>query len=155
MQLMTAVTIARTRVIDASPDRAWNIIADLDDYHSHVRGLATTEVVSGEGAGAVRHCVDTRGGDWYETCDVWEPGERYSVNVDVSTYPWLYRLLFSSFRGTWHVAPRDGRAEIGIRFDATIRRLPFATRLVAKLVEQSNADIEAIFDSYEASAVDA
>ena len=150
---MTDVTIERSKLIDATPERAWEIIADMDAYHGHVKGLQATDVVSGTGLGAVRHCTDTSGGDWYETCDVWEPGSHYSVEVDVSTYPLKYRALFSAFRGTWSVNPEDGKTRIGMRFDATLRKVPGVGKLVDRLVEQSSADLDATLDSYEAAAM--
>ena len=150
---MTNVTIERSKLIDASPDRAWQVIADMNGYQDHVTGLSTTEVVSGDGVGAVRHCVDTSGADWYETCDVWEPGSHYSVDVDVSTYPLKYRALFSAFRGTWSVTPSGDGTVIGMRFDATLRNVPGVAKLVKRLVEQSTADLDATLESYEAAAL--
>lgn len=149
---MTNVTIERSKLIDTTPDRAWQVISDMNGYHGHVRGLQATDVVSGQGLGAVRHCVDTTGGDWYETCDVWEPGSHYSVDVDVTTYPLKYRALFTAFRGTWSVVPEDGQTRIGMRFDATLRRVPGVNTLVSRLVEQSTANLDATLDSYEAAA---
>ena len=151
--VMTDVTIERSKLVDTTPERAWDVIADLDGYHRHVRGLRNTDVVSGTGQGAVRHCTDSAGSDWFETCDVWVPGSHYSVDVDVSTYPLKYRALFSAFRGTWSVTPEDGETRIGMRFDATLRRVPGISMLVDRLIEQSSADLDATLDSYETAII--
>lgn len=153
MTLMTNVTIERSKLIDANAESAWQIIADMNGYQDHVTGLSSTEVISGDGMGAVRHCVDSSGADWYETCDVWEPGSHYSVDVDVSTYLLKYRALFSAFRGTWSVATEGDKTRVGMRFDATLRKVPGVSMLVDRLVEQSTADLDATLDSYEAAAL--
>lgn len=146
------LAVKSSRTIDAPLFVVWKIISDLNTYHQHTDTLSKTIVISGEGRGATRRCVDASGSSWEETCTIWEPEQRYVVEVDVSTYPTKYRMLFRSFKGTWTVEPADGGTRVTIRFEAELRRIPGAARLVHTLVERSRSDVEAILDSYAQTA---
>lgn len=149
---MNVMTLERSRVIDAPVSRVWEVISDLDDYHAHTGTLASTKVVSGEGHGAIRWCVDSSGNEWEEACTVWEPGQQYEIEVDVSTYPTRHRTLFKSFRGTWTVEPVEGGTLTSIRFDAGLRRIPGLSTLASRLAERGGSDIEEILESYRRAA---
>jgi len=146
------MTLERSRIIDAPLSLVWEIISDLDAYHQHTDTLTETTVISGEGQGATRRCVDASGNDWEETCTIWETEERYAIDVDVSTYPAKYRSLFRAFKGTWSVEPVGGQTLVTIRFEAELRRIPGLAMLVNKLAERSRSDVEAILDSYTRTA---
>ena len=149
---MTTMALERSRIIDAPLSRVWEVISDLDGYYEHTDTLSNTTVISGQGRGARRRCVDASSNDWEETCTIWEPEQRYVIDVDVSTYPTRHRSLFRSFQGTWGVEPVDGKTRVTIRFDAQLRRIPGLARLVAKLAKRSGADVESILDSYARTA---
>ncbi len=141
--------VERARIVDSSPDAAWSVISDMAGYADHVDGLAETTVVAGSELGAVRRCVDTSGAEWQETCVVWDPGSRYTVEVDVDTYPMKFRALFSAFRGSWWVAEREGRTVIGITFEAGLRRL--AQPMRGQIERRIEHDLDAILESYDQS----
>lgn len=145
---MSAVAMERSLFVGAPVSRVWEVVSAVDEYHRHTATLARTAVVSGEGKGAVRHCVDSSGRDWYEICTSWEREREFGFEVDVSTYPFTYRALFRAFRGTWRVDPIDGGAVVTVRFDAEVRRIPGASALVAKLRERAESELESILESY-------
>lgn len=144
---MGSVAVERSRLIPAPVADVWAVVADLAGYHEVVGSLARTEVVSGYGVGLVRYCVDTKGRDWYETCTVWEEGRRYTMAVDVDTYPPAFRALFKGVVGTWIVEPAGGRTRLGLRFEVTTK-LGSAGKAVAALLGRGSV-LEAILDRYE------
>ncbi|HUF15033.1 MAG TPA: SRPBCC family protein [Acidimicrobiia bacterium] len=146
------LTVERSRIIDAPLSLVWEIISILDTYHQHTNTLTETTVISGEGQGARRRCVDVSGNSWEENCTIWEPEQRYAIDVDVSTYPTKYRMLFRTFKGTWNVEPAGGQTRVTIRFEAELRRIPGTAMLVDKLAKRSRSDVEAILDSYAQTA---
>ncbi len=146
------LTVEGGRVIDAPLSLVWEIVSNLDTYHQHTNTLTETTVISGEGQGATRRCVDASGNSWEETCTIWEPEQRYAVDVDVPTYPAKYRMLFRTFKGTWNVEPAGGQTRVTIRFEAELRRIPGAPMLVDMLAKRSRSDLEAILDSYAQTA---
>lgn len=137
---MSAVAIERSLFVAAPVSRVWEVVSAADEYHRHTATLARTAIVSGQGKGAVRHCVDVSGREWYETCTTWEPGRELGFEVDVSTYPPTYQMLFRAFRGTWRVEPVDGGAVVTVRFDAEVRRIPGASMIAAKLSERAESE---------------
>lgn len=149
---MNVLTLERSRFVRAPASRVWEVVAAADEYHRHTAALARTAIVSGEGRGAVRHCVDVSGREWYETCTTWKQGREFSFEVDVSTYPLIYRTPFRAFRGTWRVDPIDGGAVVTVRFDARVRRIPGASALAAKLSERAESELESILESYRDTA---
>lgn len=146
------MTVERSLAIGAPVSRVWEVVAALDEYHSHANTLTETVVVSGEGEGAIRHCVDNSGNSWNETCNIWDPGRRFGFEVDVSTYPLRYRMLFRAFRGTWRVDPADGGAEVTVRFDAEVRRVPRASSLARVFAKSVEPELESILESYRTAA---
>lgn len=144
------LTVEASRVIHAPLSLVWGIVSDLDSYHQHTEILTETTVISGESQGAVRRCVDASGNDWLETCTTWDEERRYVMDVDVSTYPARYRMLFRSFKGTWSVEPDDDRTRVTIRFEADLRRVPGVAIVAEKLAERSGSEIDAILESYAA-----
>lgn len=149
---MSAVAIERNLFVAAPVSRVWEVVSAFDEYHKHTATLARTVIVSGEGRGAVRHCVDSSGKDWYETCTSWEREREFGFEVDVSTYPLTYRALFRAFRGTWRVDPIDGGAVVTVRFDAEVRRIPGASTFAARLSERAESELESILESYRVAA---
>lgn len=146
------LAVKSSRTIDAPLSIVWKIISDLNTYHQHTDTLSETIVISGEGRGATRRCVDASGSTWEETCTVWEPEQRYVVEVDVSTYPTKYRMLFRTFKGTWTVEPADGGTRATIRVEAELRRIPGVGRLVGRLDQQGRSQVDATLDSYAHTA---
>lgn len=152
---MATMTLEVARDSDLPVEAIWPIVADLDGYAAHVPTLSSTRVIDGARDGARRRCVDARGRDWEETCVLWEQGRRYTVEVDVSTYPPDLRAVFRSFRGTWDVVPRpDGGSTIRIRFDGDVRGGRAGAALVKRMAARATRDLEATLDSYERTARD-
>lgn len=143
-----SMTVEHSATIDAPLSLVWEIISDLDSYHKHTTTLTETTVIFGEHQGATRRCVDATGNAWEETCIVWEPHHRYVMDVDVSTYPAKYRMLFRTLTGTWKVEPVQGQTRVTLRFDAELRRFPGLAMLTDKLADRSRSDVKAILDSY-------
>lgn len=146
------MTVERSLSIDAPVSRVWEVVGALDEYHSHANTLTETVVVSGEGEGAIRHCVDNSGNGWNEMCTIWDPGRQFGFEVDVSTYPLRYRMLFRAFRGTWRVDPADGGAMVTVRFDADVRQAPGASFLARVFAERVEPELESILESYRTAA---
>lgn len=147
------LTMEASRMIDAPVALVWGIVSDLDSYQQHTGTLTETTVISGDSQGAVRRCVDASGNHWLETCTTWDEERRYVMDVDVSTYPARYRMLFRSFKGTWSVEPVDDRTRVTIRFEADLRRIPGVARVAKKLSERIRSEIDAILESYAAEVV--
>jgi ribosome-associated toxin RatA of RatAB toxin-antitoxin module len=103
-----------SRLVNAPKDIVWEVISDLNSYADYAPNLSRSVVLSGEGVGLIRRCTDTHGGEWNETCVLWEEGRQYSIQVDTSDYPYP----FTHFQGTWELEERsDGRVLITMRFD--------------------------------------
>ncbi len=149
---MSTFSIERSLVIEAPLSDVWNVVADLNGYADHVDGLQETAVISGDGPGVRRRCVDVSGNDWEETCVLWEPEQRYVVDVDVSTYPASYRAMFKEFKGTWSTKPVDNGTEVTIRFDAELRSIPGLSQLVKRLTDQTRSDLDKTLASYADAA---
>jgi hypothetical protein len=79
---------------------------------------------------------------------MWSPGRRYVIDIDVSTYPPAFRLLFRSSQGSWELAPAGDTTRVTVRFDASLRGLPGAAMLAGGLVERTDAEVEGILESY-------
>ncbi len=148
---MGGFTVERSRLIGASVADVWAVVADVAGYHEMVETLAYTEVVSGQGVGLVRHCVDTRGREWYETCTAWEEGHRFTMTVDIDTYPAAFRALFAQVVGTWAVEPVGRRTRLTVRFEGRTRLGPAGRAAVALLGRDSV--LEGILDRYEQAIV--
>ena len=151
---MQTLTIERSIIVDAPASAVWAVVADLDGYQRHAANLRETRVIRGSGRDARRRCVDSSGRAWEESCIVWQPEQRYVIDVDVSTYPIGYRAMFSSFRGTWSLHAVHSTTELTLRFDAVLRRVPGIKALADQLARQAGADVEAILASYDATVVD-
>ena len=96
---------------------SWSVISDAAAYHTVVESLARTEIVAGSAGGMTRHCVDTKGRSWSETCTNWEEGVASTMTVDIATYPPAFQAIFRHLAGTWSVTP-DGRhaSVVSVRF---------------------------------------
>lgn len=75
-----------------------------------------------------------------------EPSSRFTVDVDVASYPLEVRALFSAFRGTWWVAEADGGTIIGIAFEARLR--PAGRPLRKRIERRLEIDLDEILSSY-------
>ena len=103
------------RNIQAPRDIIWEVISDLNHYSDYASNLSRTEVVSGKGVGLIRQCADNRGGEWNETCTLWDEGQRYSFEVDTS--PSDYPYPFTFLKGTWGIEETDDSPTLVMRFD--------------------------------------
>ena len=139
--------LEKSRVIPAPLDEVWQVVADAGRYHEVVDTLARTDIVSGSGEGMIRHCVDTKGREWNESCTLWEPGQRYRMTVDVATYPPSFRMLFRSLSGTWSVAPVAGGTRLTIHFAGEVKLGPLGKAAVAAMGRDQV--FASIFDGYE------
>ena len=106
-------TLKFTRDVDVSTSTAWEIISDLEKYAEYAPNLSHAKVLEGEGVGLVRRCGDNRGGEWNETCVLWEDGHRYSIQVDMSEYPYP----FTSMQGTWSVKSGEQGTQVSMQFE--------------------------------------
>lgn len=147
---MSRFVIERSREVGLSADRLWAVVGDPGGYHRFVPGLRSTDVVSGEGPGAVRVCEDTRGRTWRETCSSWEAGSSYTMVVDVGTYPPSFRMLLAEMAGTWSVVPTPAGSRLTLRFEGRSRWGPIGRMVVRALGDASSLD--RILDRYEAVA---
>ncbi len=141
------IDLSVTRVVPVSVDHVWAAIADAGAYSRFADGIATSEIVSGDGHGMVRVCTDDRGNDWAETCTLWDEGRRYDMTVDVNTYPVYYRALLHEFTQTWEVEPVPYGTRITLRFSGAVK-LGVIGRLAVAAMGR-NSRLEAILDAYE------
>lgn len=128
-------------------DRAWAAVSDAGDYARFAGGIAATSIVAGDGEGMVRVCRDEQGGEWSETCTLWEDGHRYRMTVDVESYPAYYRMLLHEFTQTWTVEPARHGAHIRLQFDGRVK-LGIIGRAAARALGNGRR-LEAILDAYE------
>lgn len=113
-------TIQFKRTIDVPTSVAWTIISDLEKYADYAPNLSHAEVLSGDGVGLVRRCADTRGGEWNETCVLWDEGKVYSIQVDTSDYPYP----FASMQGTWGIEPDGTGSQVTMQFEFQLEKDP-------------------------------
>lgn len=141
------VRLQAERVVAAPLDRVWAAISDAGDYGRFAPGIAHTAIVSGAQHGMVRVCRDDRGGEWTETCTLWQAGHRYRMEVDVSSYPAYYRLLLHEFAQTWTVEPAPGGTRVRLAFDGAVK-LGVLGRAAVRLLGRQRR-LETILDGYE------
>lgn len=102
---------ARTETIDAPSDRVWQVVGDVTGTENG--HLKSQEVISGEGQGMVRRCVDTKDRDWTETCTLWRTGERYRFEVDTAAHPLPMRSMAAEVNCT----DQNGATSVELIFD--------------------------------------
>lgn len=102
--------------VPASAEALWPVMIDHELYAKLARNLGGATAVTENGPGLVRHCSDTNGKTWSESCTLWDPGRRFSVNVhtDAADYPYPLAMM----QGSWGVAPtgRPGTSEVTMAF---------------------------------------
>jgi hypothetical protein len=114
---------------------------------AHAPNLSATEVVEGEGVGMVRRCYNHAGDGWSETCTLWEPGHRYTMEVDTSAYPYPLREM----RGMWAVEDDPRGTRIRLRYDYDLK-YGFAGRVLGMLMRPAFVrTCRRMLDSYEAA----
>jgi hypothetical protein len=121
---MPAFRIETSRVVDAPLELVWSVVSDAGGYHAVVDSLAHTEIITGQGMGMVRHCVDTKGREWDETCTRWDEEASFRMTVDLASYPASFRAVFNRVEGTWSVTPTETGTRIAIRFDGETKLGP-------------------------------
>jgi uncharacterized protein YndB with AHSA1/START domain len=147
MTAASPVHLQVERIVAAPPDQVWAAISDAGDYGRFAPGIAHTAIVSGEQEGMVRVCRDDQGGEWAETCTLWEDGHRYRMTVDVSSYPTYYRWLLEEFAQTWTVEPASTGTRLRLAFDGAVKLGVFGRAAVRMLGRQRRLD--AILENYE------
>jgi hypothetical protein len=147
MTTTSPVHLQVERIVSAPPEQVWVAISDAGDYGRFAPGIAHTVIVSGEQEGMVRVCRDDQGGEWAETCTLWEDGHRYRMTVDVSSYPAYYRWLLEEFAQTWTVEPAPIGTRLRVAFDGAVKLGVFGRAAVRMLGRQRRLD--AILDNYE------
>lgn len=148
---MPPFTLQKSRVVRAPSRAVWEVVSDVGRYHEVVDTLVVTEITWGSGKGMVRHCVDTRGREWDETCTLWEPGQRYRMTVDIDTYPASFRAIFKRLEGTWSIAQEQAGTRLTLRFDGETKLGPLGKVAVAAMGRESV--FASIFDGYERQLV--
>jgi uncharacterized protein YndB with AHSA1/START domain len=147
MTAASPVHLQVERIVAAAPSRVWAAISDAGDYGRFAPGIAHTTIVAGAREGMVRVCRDDQGGEWAETCTLWEDGHRYRMTVDVSSYPAYYRWLLQEFAQTWTVEPAPGGTRLRLAFDGAVKLGIFGRAAVRMLGRRRRLD--AILDNYE------
>lgn len=136
------------RRYDASVEVVWDVITDPELYAAVAPNLSRVEVLSGADEGMIRECADTGGQTWTETCTVWEPRERYAVEVHVDDSE-FHRRLFHSFGGEWSIEARADEVVVTMAFEYEPRYGPLGW-VVGKLLEREGRDLtRTIFDGWE------
>jgi hypothetical protein len=86
-------TFETSRFVAAPRQRVWEVVGDVAGIATHAPGLSKSEVMAGEAEGMIRRCYNRAGKGWNETCTVWQPGHRYTMEVDTSDYPYPLRAM--------------------------------------------------------------
>lgn len=144
---MANFTIETSRVFDAPLALVWDVVADVGGYHRVVDTLRHTEITSGSGRGMIRHCVDTNGREWNETCTLWDPEKTLRMTVDVSSYPAAFRAIFERVEGTWSVEEVSTGVLLSLRFDGITKLGPIGKAAVVAMGRKSV--LGSIMDGYE------
>lgn len=147
MTATSPVQLRVERIVGVSVERVWEAISDAGDYGRFAPGIAHTSIVAGKREGMVRVCRDDQGGEWVETCTLWEEGHRYRMTVDVSSYPAYYRLLLHEFAQTWTLEPVPSGTRIQLAFDGAVK-LGVLGRAAALMLGRQRR-LDAILDNYE------
>lgn len=143
-------TFEAQRYVEASRERAWEIVSDAANLAVHAPNLSKTEVVAGEGEGMVRRCYNAGGGGWNETCTLWQPGSRYTMEVDTSDYP----HPLSQMKGTWEVREHGDGALIRLRYEYVMKYGPLGAVLATLLRPAFSRTCRRMLDSYERAVLD-
>jgi ribosome-associated toxin RatA of RatAB toxin-antitoxin module len=142
-------SFAADRVVQAPAELVWAVVADVAGYAQLAPGLSHVEILQGNGEGLRRRCYDARGRGWNETCTLWEPGHRYQMRVDTTSYPFPLRQLLRSFQGTWSVDPVPGGTRITVQFDAQPRLGPLGRLALRAMGGKAHRDLTRLLDNYE------
>jgi ribosome-associated toxin RatA of RatAB toxin-antitoxin module len=95
----------------------------------------------------VRRCYNNAGEGWSETCTLWDPGHRYTMEVDTSDYP--YPLC--KMRGTWAAEDDPAGTRIRLRYEYELK-YGVAGRLLGLAMRPVFArTCRKMLDSYEAA----
>jgi hypothetical protein len=138
-------TFEAERYVQATREHAWEVVSDAANLGDHAPNLSKTEVLGGFGEGMVRRCYNKGGSGWNETCTLWQPGHRYTMEVDTSDYP--YPL--SQMLGTWEVKDHGSGALIRLRYDYEMQYGLFGAVLAALLRPAFARTCQRMLDSYE------
>lgn len=95
----------------ATPEIAWSVITDHDLYGRLAPNLSRVTPITPDGPGLARTCANRSGGEWHETCTLWDEGHQYDIAVETTDYP--YPL--TEMRGSWWTTA-DTPATIGMDF---------------------------------------
>ncbi len=138
------------RVVDASADAVWSVLADFGDIASWNGGVKASHSTSDEsgGVGASRHCDLAPVGQLEETIVEWAPAERMVVRIDsAKRLPIREALVHFDLRPVDGTTDRtDDRTEVTItyRYDTKFGVLGAATGPV--LDRQLSSGFEGFLD---------
>ncbi|MEE8157338.1 MAG: CBS domain-containing protein [Gammaproteobacteria bacterium] len=90
------------RRVKAPPELVWSVISNLSAFGGPAQGLARVEVVAGKKQGLQRVCHDEEGRSWTETCVEWDEGRSYTLETDVTAYPYPVKEMRYSAAATEH-----------------------------------------------------
>ncbi len=108
--------------------RLFAIVSDNEIYAKVAPNLANSHIVEGEreggrpGPGTVRQCTNPQGASWTEVFTEWVEGHRFSLRVDVDTYPPDLRAMIDALEASWEVhevSERSSRVVFRIRTTLT------------------------------------
>ena len=138
------------RVVDAPADLAWEIIADVENYHKLAAGLSNVEILEGDGVGMRRRCYDNKNRGWDEECPLWdEEGREYRFIVDTQAED--YHQPFVRLQGTWRVEEQSQGTVIGMRFDYVIKYGPLGWLMGLLSMSAGRRDAEDLLEKWEAA----
>ena len=144
----TVATFQIERHLDAPRARTWEVLSNLDGWGAHAPNLSKTEVIAGAGEGAVRQCHNNAGKSWAETCTLWQPGQRYVMEVDTSDYPYPMDVM----RGTFSVDDDGPGSRVTLRFDYQFKYGIIGRVLGAMARPMFSRTCRRLLDSHEAEA---
>lgn len=105
-----------TRILDTTPQRAWEVLADYGNVHQFHPLVRHAEILSASdrGLGAVRVCNFYDGTSVKETVTHWQEPRSFTVNLTEGSMPLAWA------EATLAVAPSEnGRASVSIAMDFT------------------------------------
>ena len=101
------------RRIKAHPDLVWQVVSDVGGLADVAPHVSKVEILRGEKVGMRRRVYDRRGQSWEEECTAWVEGKSYSMQVDVSHYP----FDFAAMHFTWSVEKKARNTLISMRYE--------------------------------------
>ncbi len=110
------VVMTASRKVNASSERAWNVMVDHERYSDVADNIANVEILGDKkmGRGMERRCTGNKGETWTEHAHIWDEGSRYGFIIDTKDPNYPYPL--ESLNAIWSVEEiAPNKSEVAMR----------------------------------------